>query len=134
MTLPKLGNQIQEGEMAWISSKISFANSNFQYTSVEQISLKKINPIPPVPSAYMDDVQRCVSHKPLPEEKRMVMKLEFGLDKARRELDPCDLSLKRENMKCRVAVDYTSMMFRERLKISVVKKRSLLSFSHGCHL
>ncbi|ETN74527.1 hypothetical protein NECAME_04013 [Necator americanus] len=104
------------------------------FSSVEQISLRKSNFHPAVTNAYQTNIGRCVSHKPLPEEKRTVMKLEFDLDKSRRELDPCELWLRRDNMKCRVAVDYTNMMFRERLKISVVKKRSLLTFSHGCHL
>uniref|UniRef100_A0A0K0D6W6 Ovule protein n=1 Tax=Angiostrongylus cantonensis TaxID=6313 RepID=A0A0K0D6W6_ANGCA len=61
------------------------------------------------------------------------MKLEFDLEKKRQDLDPCELQLRRESMRCRVAVKYSSVMFRERMKISLVKKRGLLSFSHGCH-
>ncbi|KAL6739382.1 hypothetical protein Aduo_012848 [Ancylostoma duodenale] len=103
------------------------------YSSVERISLRK-STSPAINNVYQSDIQRCVSHKPASDDKRTVMKLEFDLDKVKRELDPCELWLRRDNMKCRVAVDYTNMMFRERLKISVVKKRSLLLFSNGCHL
>ncbi|EYC13558.1 hypothetical protein Y032_0043g786 [Ancylostoma ceylanicum] len=103
------------------------------HSSVERISLRK-STSSAIGNAYQSDIQRCVSHKPASYDKRTVMKLEFDLDKVRRELDPCELWLRRDNMKCRVAVDYTNMMFRERLKISVVKKRSLLLFSNGCHL
>ncbi|VDO73107.1 unnamed protein product [Haemonchus placei] len=77
---------------------------------------------------------RCVSHKPVVAEPRTVMKLEFDLDKRRQELDPCELRLRRDKLKCRVAVDYSNLMFRARMKISVVKKRSVLLFLDGCHL
>ncbi|KAK6049434.1 hypothetical protein COOONC_13061 [Cooperia oncophora] len=76
----------------------------------------------------------CVSYKPTVNEPRRVMKLEFGLDKRRQELDPCELRLRRDKLKCRVAVDYSGLMFRARMKISVVKKRSVLLFLDGCHL
>uniref|UniRef100_A0A7I5EAJ9 Glycosyltransferase family 92 protein n=2 Tax=Haemonchus contortus TaxID=6289 RepID=A0A7I5EAJ9_HAECO len=105
-----------------------------QNSSLETISLRKASAHPSSVNAYQGDIQRCVSHKPVVSEPRTVMKLEFDLDKRRQELDPCELRLRRDKLKCRVAVDYSNLMFRARMKISVVKKRSVLLFLDGCHL
>nr|CDJ89822.1 Protein ZK829.3 [Haemonchus contortus] len=105
-----------------------------QNSSLETISLRKASAHPSSVNAYQGDIQRCVSHKPVVAEPRTVMKLEFDLDKRRQELDPCELRLRRDKLKCRVAVDYSNLMFRARMKISVVKKRSVLLFLDGCHL
>lgn len=103
-------------------------------SSVETISIRKSRGNAAVVSSYQGDIQRCVARKSTMGERPAVLKLEFDLEKNRPELNPCLLRLRRDNMKCRVAVDYSSMMFRERMKISLVKKRSVLLFSHGCHL
>ncbi|VDM56017.1 unnamed protein product [Angiostrongylus costaricensis] len=102
-------------------------------SSVETILLRKSRLLPTATN-YQNDIERCLQYKPSQVEKSSVMKLEFDLEKKRQDLDPCELRLRRESMRCRVAVKYSSVMFRERMKISLVKKRGLLSFSHGCHL
>uniref|UniRef100_A0A1I7WMI2 Neur_chan_LBD domain-containing protein n=1 Tax=Heterorhabditis bacteriophora TaxID=37862 RepID=A0A1I7WMI2_HETBA len=76
---------------------------------------------------------RCTSSKTPFEEKRNLIKLEFELEKQGSGLDPCELQLIKEGYKCRVAMEHSKMMFRNRLKINVVKKRKLLKFTNGCH-
>ncbi|WKY03482.1 hypothetical protein Q1695_004888 [Nippostrongylus brasiliensis] len=98
------------------------------------IPLRKSTAHSAATDSYQRYLRRCLHHRPQLDDRPTVMKLEFDLEQKRQDTDPCQLRLRRDNLKCRVAVDYSSLMFRERMKISLVKKRSILLFSQGCHL
>ncbi|CAI5448252.1 unnamed protein product [Caenorhabditis angaria] len=83
-------------------------------------------------SVYADALGRCTSYKSSYEEHQKLMKFEFELEN-RVSSEVCEISLIRDDFKCRVAMDYNKKMFRRRTRLLINRKRTFLRFRDGCH-